>query len=157
VQLAQDFERMFTELEHPHYQINLPRGMEVAELTFDEPAPDVCCGIGSDHIVIRQDGNLASCPMTVHEPPVIPVSDLFAAAKQTFTASPADRGGLECLSCQWFKVCASACPVANERIKGHPFTQSPLCQFWKYVIPRYVDFYGRKLLQASQGDSWPQI
>jgi radical SAM protein with 4Fe4S-binding SPASM domain len=140
---------MFEELENPRYSIQLPRWMEVAELSFEAPAPDICCGIGSDHIVIKHDGSLASCPMTVHERTVVPVDDLFEAALQTFTASPMDRPADDvCLSCQWYKVCASACPVANERIKGKPFTQSPLCRFWKYVIPRYLDFYGKKLIQS---------
>jgi radical SAM protein with 4Fe4S-binding SPASM domain len=148
-QLERDFESMFEELENPRYSIQLPRWMEVAELSFEAPAPDICCGIGSDHIVIKHDGSLASCPMTVHERTVVPVDDLFEAALQTFTASPMDRPADDvCLSCQWYKVCASACPVANERIKGKPFTQSPLCRFWKYVIPRYLDFYGKKLIQS---------
>jgi uncharacterized protein len=151
-QLEEDFEKMFQELEHERYQINLPRWMEVAELYFDNPAPDICCGIGTDHIVIKHDGTLASCPMTVHEQTVIPTEDLFLSAKETFKASPDDRGSEECLSCQWFKVCASGCPVANQRIRGHAFMQSPLCSFWKYVIPRYVVFYGTKLLQAKKND-----
>lgn len=149
-QLAEDFERMFQRLEQPQFRLNLPRWMEIAELSFENPLPDICCGIGSDHIVIKHDGTLASCPMTVHERTVVPVDDLFDAAKQTFDASPDRRGADVCLSCQWFKVCASACPVANERIQGHAFTQSPLCKFWKYVIPRYVVFYGTKLLQAKE-------
>lgn len=149
-QLEQDFERMFKELENERYQFDLPRWMEIAELYFDDPAPDICCGIGTDHIVIKHDGTLASCPMTVHEETVIPTEDLFVSAKETFHASPDDRGSEECLKCQWFKVCASGCPVANQRIRGHAFTQSPLCSFWKYVIPRYVVFYGTKLLQARE-------
>lgn len=150
-QLARDFERMFLELEDDKYRINLPRWMEVAELSFDSPAPDVCCGIGADHIVIKHDGSLASCPMTIHERTVVPEGDLFEAASATFTASPTDRDPDDmCMRCQWEKVCASACPVANERIRGTAFTQSPLCKFWKYVIPRYLDFYGRKLLQAQR-------
>jgi uncharacterized protein len=154
-QLAEDFEAMFCELEDSKYVIGLPNSMEIAELSFDQPAPDICCGIGSDHIVIKYDGSLASCPMTVHERTVKPVDDLFEAAAQTFTVSPADRSGSPCLSCQWFKVCAGACPVANERIQGHAFAVSPLCKFWKYVIPRYLAFYGRKLLQAERARKTP--
>ena len=154
-QLARDFESMFQELEHKKYRIELPRWMEIAELSFDQPAPDICCGIGSDHIVIKHDGSLASCPMTMHERTVAPINDLFAAARETFAVSPADRSPDDvCLHCQWFKVCASACPVANERIRGKAFTQSPLCKFWKYVIPRYLDFYGTKLLQAQELESF---
>jgi len=146
---------MFQALEDPRFGINLPRWMEIAELTFDTPAPDICCGIGSDHLVIKHDGTLASCPMTVHEKTVIPIDDLFRAAKETFNSSPDERGSDDCLSCQWFKVCASACPVANERLFGHAFVQSPLCQFWKYVIPRYVVFYGTKLKQVAEASITP--
>ncbi len=151
-QMAEAFDKMFLELESDSYKMTLPHSLEVCELYFDEPAPDICCGIGANHLVIKHDGSLASCPMTVHEKTVFPIEDLFKASKETFSITPDVRGddGV-CFSCQWYKVCASACPVNNERLNGHAFTRSPLCSFWKYVIPRYLVFYGRKLLQANQG------
>jgi radical SAM protein with 4Fe4S-binding SPASM domain len=148
-QLADDFEAMFTRLESEEFQLRLPRWMEIAELSFDHPSPSVCCGIASDHIVIAQDGTLASCPMTVNEETVPMGDDVYASATRTFAPRPDERASDECLSCRWFRVCASACPVTNERVAGHAYTRSPLCAFWKYAIPRYLLFFGRKLRQAG--------
>jgi uncharacterized protein len=149
-QLASDFEAMFERLENEKHRLRLPRWIEIAELSFDNPAPSVCCGIAREHIVITHDGTLASCPMTVNERTVPAGDDLFEAAERTFDGRPNNRNSDECLRCQWFRVCASACPVTNERIVGHPFTRSPLCEFWKFVIPRYLIFYGRKLRQLGR-------
>jgi uncharacterized protein len=154
-QLARDFEAMFEVLEREEYRLRLPRWVEIAELSFDRPAASVCCGIARDHFVIAQDGRLASCPMTVNERTVPASDDLFEAVTHTFEGRPDVRASDECLRCQWFRVCASACPVTNERVVGHPFIQSPLCDFWKYVIPRYLLFHGRKLRQAGEDTAGP--
>jgi radical SAM protein with 4Fe4S-binding SPASM domain len=127
----------------------LPKALLVAELSFENPLADQCCGMGTSHMVIRHDGNLAACPMTVNDHSFVPVEDLLVTMRSTFTTHPSERGGEdECLSCQWYKVCGSACPESNKRYSGHYFTKSPLCEFWKFVIPRYLDFYGVKMQQA---------
>jgi uncharacterized protein len=147
--LAGAFEAAFTEMEQPTYNMR-PDRVEICELRFDRPSSGVCCGIGANHIVVRHDGNLASCPMTVSEQSVAASDDLFEASRRTFSIDPGERGDSgDCLSCEWYRVCANGCPVANTRFNGHPFTKSPLCKFWKYVIPRYVQFYGRKASQLS--------
>jgi uncharacterized protein len=147
--LEEAFEGAFLELENPVYRFH-PDYVEVCELRFNFPSQGVCCGIGANHIVIREDGKLASCPMTVSEQAVEPTDDLFESSRRTFKMDPDERGDAgDCLSCQWYRVCASGCPVANQRFNGHPFTKSPLCRFWKYVIPRYIHFYGVKLAQLA--------
>lgn len=148
--LKNAFEEMLKIFELPEYRIKLPRWIEIAELYFNTPAPSICCGIGSDHLVIRHDGILASCPMTVNEQTVTPSDDLFESIATTFNKDEFPHIDEECLACRWYRVCACACPVANQRIKGHPFSKSPLCSFWRYVIPRYLVFYGKKLLQAEE-------
>jgi sulfatase maturation enzyme AslB (radical SAM superfamily) len=81
--------------------------------------------------------------------------DLFSVARLTFPYRPEERNESEeknCLDCQWFPVCASGCPMTNLRIKNKAFTISPLHAFYAFVIPRYVTFFGRKLLQQAAGD-----
>jgi radical SAM protein with 4Fe4S-binding SPASM domain len=139
--MKEAFEKAFTELEHPDFRIDLRNGMNICELHFDSPVMTACCGIGSTHVVIQEDGKVASC------------SDLLKAAQQTFRISPQIRNSCEeknCLDCRWFPVCVSGCPVNNERMTGSPFTISPLHEFYQYVIPRYVRFFGIKLLQEAR-------
>jgi sulfatase maturation enzyme AslB (radical SAM superfamily) len=91
--------------------------------------------------------------MTTRQDSVPASPDLFSAARLTFPHHPEDRNSdteKNCLDCRWFPVCTSGCPVTNLRIKGKAFTISPLHAFYDYVIPRYVTFVGRKLLQLAE-------
>jgi uncharacterized protein len=146
------FDEALTELEKPQYQIDLRNGLGICELHFETPITTACCGIATNHIVIQDDGRLASCPMTTRQDPVAAGPDLFAAARLTFRHKPEDRNTdteKNCLDCRWFPVCTSGCPVTNLRIKGKAFTISPLHAFYDFIIPRYVTFFGRKLLQYA--------
>ena len=154
VKLRDSFEATFEILERPEYFIDLTNGLDICELHFATPATTACCGIGNSHIVIQDDGRIASCPMTIREMSAVPASDdLVLSARQTVKYwDPSSRNAspeANCLDCQWFPVCVSGCPVTNERMKGTPFTMSPLHSFYEYVIPRYVQFYGKKLFQAT--------
>lgn len=147
------FEDAFLELESPSYFIDLRHGLNIAELRFDAPSLSSCCGIGSSHMVINERGELASCPMTVHRDTVQPTPDMLDAVRLTFAShAPRDREqneGKNCLDCTWFPVCVSGCPINNQAVNGQPYTVSPLNPFYEYVIPRYVRFFGVKLLQAA--------
>ena len=127
--------------------------LQICELRFDQPASWVACGIGSNHLVVRPDGTLVSCPMTVDTLGHPAGEDLLAACRDTFQFKPSGSregtDGTGCLSCRWFPVCAGGCPVNNEQTRGHPFARSPLCAFYQTVIPRYLDLFGRKLQEKS--------
>jgi len=151
--LESAFEAAFAVLENPKLFLQLPAAIRIAELSFTTPLNGICCSTGANHVVIRSDGNLASCPQTVREQCVIPTRDLVASTEATFRHQPWDEtetGLDDCMSCKWFRVCAGQCPIANKRVQGQYFTKSALCTFWQYVIPRYVLFFGRKLLQAEK-------
>ncbi len=151
--LAEAFDQAFTVLEDPGKVIDLRYGLDLCELEFDHPSRGITCGTGDSHLVIKPDGSLVACPMTIQDKGIIPVGDLLATARATFEHSPADRHyeRLEddCLSCRWFGVCSGGCPVTNLRVKGHAFTRSPLCSFYQSVIPRYLRFFGTKMRQAE--------
>lgn len=147
------FEKAFLELEKEDYQFDVRNSLHICELQFENPTYTACCGIGSSHIVIQDDGRLASCPMTIRETNIEPSDDLISATRKTFPYYSASRNNSEeknCLDCQWFPVCVSGCPVTNNRMKGTPFTISPLHDYYQYVIPRYINFFGKKLLQKNK-------
>lgn len=150
--MAAAFDAALTEVEKPQYRLDLRYGIAICELHFDVPMRSACCGIAANHVVFQDDGQLASCPMTIREEPVPAGRDLLTAVRTTFRHTAAERDGnseSNCLDCQWFPVCASGCPVMNLRVKGTAFTTSSLDPFYKFVIPRYVMFVGRKLLQEA--------
>jgi len=146
------FEKAFTLLEHERFDLNLKYAMNICELHFEQPSYTATCGIATNHIVIQEDGKLASCPMTLKETNIEPTDDLLSSIRDTFKFNPEKRNeGKEknCLDCNWFPVCTSGCPVNNSRVTGEAFTISPLHDFYAYVIPRYINFYGHKLLQKA--------
>jgi uncharacterized protein len=152
--LAEAFDRAFTALEDPSIAIDLRNGLDLCELHFDQPSHGAPCGIANNHVVIKPDATLVACPMTIQEPGVESHGDLLETCAHTFTPRPSERyvppGKNDCRQCKWFPVCSGGCPITNLRIKGYAYTRSPLCAFYKNVIPRYLRFFGTKLVQAQQ-------
>lgn len=147
------FEKAFARLEDSRFELNLKNAMNICELHFEQPVYTATCGIATNHIVIQEDGKLASCPMTLKETNVEASDDLLESIRKTFNHDPKKRNESKeknCLDCNWFPVCTSGCPVNNERVTGEAFTISPLHDFYAYVIPRYINFYGFKLLQTAK-------
>lgn len=148
------FENAFRELEEESYVLDLRSALSICELHFETPSFGSCCGIGSNHIVVNEAGELASCPMTVHRDTVPMADDILRAVPLTFAKySPSDREKIEgknCLDCQWFPVCVSGCPINNLAVNGRPYSVSPLHPFYEFVIPRYIQFFGRKLIQSAR-------
>lgn len=151
--MISSFDKAFTLLEEERFDLNLRYAMKICELHFEQPSYTATCGIAANHIVIQEDGKLASCPMTLKESNVEATDDLLTSIRQTFKYDPSKRNESKeknCLDCNWFPVCTSGCPVNNERVTGEAFTISPLHDFYAYVIPRYINFYGFKLLQKAK-------
>lgn len=156
--LIEALERTFVELEDPSVLIDPFADLSIEEFHFEYPANGAYCGVGNSYLVIKPNGYLVTCPTTIDESGVPPSDDLMSCCKKVFDYSPSQRKyeSLEddCLNCKWFPVCAGGCPLQNLRINGHPFTKSPMCEFYKYVIPRYLIFFGKKLLHAAdKGDT----
>ena len=88
-------------------------------------------------------GQLADCVMRLEEGTTEVGEDLLEDVRNTVGHTPCDPDSVRalqgCLRCQWFPVCGGGCPTYNARVNGYPFTQSPLCQFYKAVIPSYLE------------------
>jgi uncharacterized protein len=158
--MSESFDAAFAELEAKKTPFDPRQDLHICELRFDQPAYRVACGIGASHVVVKPNGELVSCPMTVDGPGRAPGTDLLETCRENFPFDPADPRATEertnCLSCQWFPVCAGGCPVNNERTRGYAVARSPLCNFYQSVIPRYLDLFGRKL-QAQRAEVSQQL
>lgn len=147
--MAQSFEDTFRMLERERIPFDPRSDLQICELHFDNPARGVPCGIGLNHLVIKPDGNLVSCPMVVHDSGEEPGDDLLEACRRTFSSECIDArsstDAVECLLCHWYPICAGGCPMYNEMALGYTFAKSPMCIFYKAVIPSYLEFFGRKL------------
>jgi uncharacterized protein len=149
-QLIGAFGRAFEELEGPEYSFEFVSQLRICDLHFDQPVM-ASCGIGHNHIVVRPDGRVVSCPMAIGEAGVEPGDDLLEACRRSFPYRPDKRPpDSECLGCRWFPVCASGCPVTNLRLNGDPFSKSPFCELYQFLIPSYIRLLAHKLIQVEQ-------
>jgi uncharacterized protein len=129
--------------------------LTIDEMSLDEPQFGRCCGIGASYVAITSDGRVAICPQLAREGSAAVSDDLIEASSAMVRHSPAcrnERDNDACLACQWFPVCVGGCSAINRWVCGDEFAPSPFCAFRRYVIPRYVEFLGRRLL----ADAGPQ-
>jgi uncharacterized protein len=150
--MVKAFDKALSLLEQSSVKIDLLDTIEICELHFDQPSKGLICGIGRNHLVVKPNGNIVSCPMLIDEAGIKPDNDLLSSCKKTFPFPNWKRQFIniedDCLSCLWYPVCAGGCPVMNKFINGYPFTKSPMCSFYKFIIPRYINFYANKIIQA---------
>jgi His-Xaa-Ser system radical SAM maturase HxsC len=148
------FEMMFTELEKGKYVFDVCKVMQICDLHFNVPSYDSCCGMATNHIVISQEGKLTFCPMNIRDADIDLSNDLLVSIRETINFDTCERNdhieSQECLACQWFPVCIGGCIYSNIQKYKSPFAKPALHKFYKYVIPRYVEFYGKKLLQYAK-------
>lgn len=144
--LIESFSRAFEELEGSDYSYDFVSELQLCDLRFIKPVL-VPCGIGYNHIVVRPNGRIVSCPMTITDVGIEPEDNLLDACRKSFPYQPTDRQQSDCLACRWFPVCASGCPVTNLRMNGDPFSKSPFCKFYQFLIPTYIRLLAHKMVQ----------
>ncbi len=150
---ANSFNIAFKELESPRYSLEFVKQLRLSDLHFNKPTYGQICGIGFNHIVVKPNGNIVSCPMNLEDKGIKPGKDLLFASNKSFPwtavkrmAKPNDD---ECLWCKWFPICSSGCPVTNLKINGHPFSKSPFCELYKEIIPSYIRLLAKKMIQTE--------
>jgi uncharacterized protein len=149
------FEEVFQFLEANPGLVDVASQLHICELSFDNPLNGAACGIGRSHVVFDYKGKLTDCVMTLHEAETPATDNLLKDVPHTVQHMPYDEasvaGQSDCHSCEWYPVCGGGCPTANSRVNGHPYTRSPLCEFYKYVIPRYLDCLGQNMMARKAG------
>lgn len=147
------FEAMFTELEKEKYSFDVGQVMRICDLRFDSPAYTSCCSLTVHHLAISHEGKLTYCPMAINSATADLGDDLLVALRKTINFNTAARNNSQhqkCLACQWFPVCVGGCLHSNMQIYQSPFATPTLHDFYRYVIPRYIDFYGKKIVTTNQ-------
>ncbi len=151
--LIQSFETTFEELKDPRYSYEFISNLKLCDLYFDNPAWGAPCGIGYNHIVVKPDGKIVSCPMCVDEEGIEPGNDMLEACRSSFKWNPFERQKRphedECMACAWFSICAGGCPVLNLRMNKHPFSKSPFCRLHKFIIPGFISLLAWKMMQGE--------
>ena len=129
--------------------------LRLCDLHFDTPVLGAC-GIGYNHIVIRPDGRIVDCPMTIEQNWEWKAERTCCKrARDSLSFDTASRSAnQQCLPCHWYSVCAGALmPITNQRLNGQAFSRSPFCSFYRRAIPAYIKLLAEKLVQKQSEGS----
>lgn len=155
--LITNFEEVFGELERDIYSIRFGEDdFQICELRFNNPSFVACDNVRLSHVVINEQGFLTCyiSGLQGEKDVVFEESNLFNSAVKTFDFFPSlrkncNQQGKICFSCKWFPVCVGGYSIGNIITCNQPDVIPVLHDFYMYLIPRYIEFYGRKLLQQA--------
>lgn len=109
------------------------------------------CGMGNSYIVVRQDGKLVSCQMTLEKPiGSIEDKDLIKIMKEGNFVKPKNltvEGKISCKDCQWKYICCGGCPLLTFEQKGKYTVNSPYCAVYKALIPEVLRIEAKRLIK----------
>jgi uncharacterized protein len=109
------------------------------------------CGVGTNYLIIRQDGEIASCQMTLEKSiGSIEDDDLIDTIIKGNFIKP-ERLTIEsissCLSCQWKFICTGGCPLLTFQQKNKYDASSPYCKVYKALIPEVLKIEAKRLIK----------
>lgn len=115
------------------------------------------CGMGNSYIVVRHDGKIVSCQMTLERPiGSIDDKDLIKTMKDGNFIRPKNltvEGKTPCNTCQWKYICCGGCPLLTFREKGKYTLNSPYCSVYKALIPEVLKVEAKRLIKyGAKGD-----
>jgi uncharacterized protein len=112
------------------------------------------CGMGRSYIIVRHNGTLHSCQMTLEKPiGNIQNKDLIEAMRVGNFIRPKSlqkvgvEGKSPCKTCQWRYVCSGGCPLLTYSQKGKYNINSPYCEVYKSLIPEVLHLEAKRLIK----------
>jgi uncharacterized protein len=109
------------------------------------------CGMGNNYIVVRQDGKIVPCQMTLEKPiGSIDDKDLIETMKIGNFVKPKNltvEGKNPCNTCQWKYICCGGCPLLTYEQKGRYTVNSPYCAVYKALIPEVLQIEAKRLIK----------
>lgn len=109
------------------------------------------CGMGNSYIVVRQDGKMVSCQMTLEKPiGSIDAKDLIKTMREGNFVRPKNlsvEGKSPCNTCQWKYICCGGCPLLTFAQKGKYSVNSPYCAVYKALIPEVLRVEAKRLIK----------
>ncbi len=136
-------------------QYSLINGL-LDRVTFKRPHL-LTCGMGNSYIVVRHDGTLHSCQMTLEKPiGTIDDPDLVETMRKGNFVRPKGlnvEGKTPCKNCQWKYICCGGCPLLTNEQKNKYDTNSPYCTVYKALIPEALKVEAKRLIKYGKKDN----
>lgn len=114
------------------------------------------CGVGNSYIVVRHNGDMASCQMTLEKPiGNVFQGDLIETMKNNCFIEPKGltvEGKSPCNTCLWRYICCGGCPLLTFEQKGNYTSNSPYCSIYKELIPEVLKLEAKRLIKYGLND-----
>lgn len=114
------------------------------------------CGMGHNYIVVRQDGKMVSCQMTLEKPiGSIDDNDLVKTMLNGSFIKPKDltvEDKKPCNICQWKYNCSGGCPLLTYEQKGSYKVNSLYCAVYKALIPKVLRIEAKRLIKYGYSE-----
>jgi uncharacterized protein len=115
------------------------------------------CGIGNNYFVIRHDGKITHCQMTLENPiGSIDEDDPIEAIRKDNFVNPKNLSvekKTPCNTCQWKYLCCGGCPIVTFARKSRYETNSPHCSVYKALIPMVLRAEAKRLIKFNFKES----
>lgn len=112
------------------------------------------CGVGQNYVVVRHDGKIVSCQMTLEKPiGSVNDSDVIETMMQGNFIRPKGLNVLGkslCKNCQWRYICGGGCPLLTFSQKGKYSLSSPYCTIYKSLIPEVLRVEAKRLINYGE-------
>lgn len=109
------------------------------------------CGMGKNYIVVRHDGQIVSCQMTLEKPiGSINNNDLVNTMRKGSFIKPQSLtvdDKKPCDQCQWKYICGGGCPLLTFDQKKKYNVNSPYCAVYKALIPKALRLEAKRLIK----------
>lgn len=109
------------------------------------------CGMGHNYIVVRHDGKIVSCQMTLQKPiGSVDDNDLIKTMENGSFIEPKNltvEDKKPCNKCQWKYVCSGGCPLLTFEQRGKYTINSPYCAVYKKLIPEVLRIEAKRLIK----------
>ncbi len=111
------------------------------------------CGMGHNYIVVRQDGKIVSCQMTLEKPiGSINKGDSIKTMLNGNFVKPKNltvEDKKPCNTCQWKYVCCGGCPLLTYKQKKSYKVNSPYCTVYKKLIPKVLQIEAKRIIKYA--------
>ena len=115
------------------------------------------CGMGHNYIVVRQDGKMVSCQMTLEKSiGSIDDEDLVKTMLKGSFIKPKKLtvdDKTPCKTCQWKYICSGGCPLLTFNQRGKYNISSPYCAVYKALIPEVLRIEAKRLIKYGYPNS----
>ena len=115
------------------------------------------CRAGRNYLVVRHDGKIASCPVSIDRTigsveDKLPLTDSIRKGSFLEPKTRSIEDIKACKDCFWRFACCGGCPLTTFQYKNSYNVNSPLCKVFKTLIPELLRIEAKRLITYDKSN-----